>query len=208
MTRILVVNASPNPDTSQSRALTRRYVDGLKARDKSVHVVHRDVGLMPLPHIDQEMIAAYFTPEDERSEEQKDRLALSDELVAEIVAADLIVIGTPMLNFGIPSTLKAWIDHIARVGVTFKYTEDGPKGLLGGRKVVVMATSGGIYTEGSKGAHMNHQTPYLKTVLGFVGLDDVTVVAAPGTAMGEDGIRDAEREVDRLLSERATEQAA
>ena len=199
MTNILTLNSSPKTEGSVSRNLIERFVDKWRA-ESTASVVARDVGTTPPPHLDEATIGAFYTPEDARSDDQQARIAFSDELVGELEAADVIVIGAPMHNFGLPSGLKAWIDHVARVGRTFKYTENGPEGLLTGKKVYVLTARGGNYSESSPAHAMDHQAPYLRTVLGFLGLDDVTFIHAQGVAGGEDGIRAAEVEVDRAVA--------
>lgn len=199
MTNILTLNGSPKTEGSVSRGLIERFVDKWRAED-TASVVARDVGTTPPPHLDEATIGAFYTPEDARSDDQQARIAFSDELVGELEAADVIVIGAPMHNFSLPSGLKAWIDHVARVGRTFKYTENGPEGLLTGKKVYVLTARGGNYSESSPAHAMDHQAPYLRTVLGFLGLDDVTFIHAQGVAGGEDGIRAAEVEVDRAVA--------
>ena len=199
MTNILTLNGSPKTEGSVSRDLIERFVDKWCA-EYTASVVARDVGATPPPHLDEATIGAFYTPEDARSDDQQARIAFSDELVSELEAADVIVIGAPMHNFSLPSGLKAWIDHVARVGRTFKYTENGPEGLLTGKKVYVLTARGGNYSESSPAHAMDHQAPYLRTVLGFLGLDDVTFIHAQGVAGGEDGIRAAEVEVDRAVA--------
>lgn len=187
MTNILVVNSSPNPDNSVSRDMTRQFVEDWRLREPDVSVIYRDVGLKPPPHLDQATIGAYYTPHDALTDEQAFALALSNQIVEEAENADVIVIGSPMHNFGITSGLKTWIDHLARVGRTFNYTENGPVGALGGRKVFILTARGGQYTGGAPAAAMDMQAPYLKTVLGFLGLADVTFVHAEGIAGGTEG---------------------
>ena len=199
MTNILTLNGSPKTEGSVSRNLIERFVDKWLA-ENTASVVARDVGTTPPPHLDEATIGAFYTPEDARSDDQQARIAFSDELVGELEAADIIVIGAPMHNFGLPSGLKAWIDHVARVGRTFKYTENGSEGLLTGKKVYVLTARGGNYSESSPAHAMDHQAPYLRTVLGFLGLDDVTFIHAQGVAGGEDGIRAAEVDVDRAVA--------
>ena len=199
MTNILTLNGSPKTEGSVSRNLIERFVEKWRAQN-TANVVARDVGTTPPPHLDEATIGAFDTPEDARSDDQQARIVLSDELVGELEVADVIVIGAPMHNFGIPSGLKAWIDLVARVGRTFKYTENGPEGLLTGKKVYVLTARGGNYSEDSPAHAMDHQAPYLRTVLGFLGLDDVTFIHAHGVAGGEDGIRAAEVEVDRAVA--------
>jgi len=215
LTNILTVNSSPKTEGSISRDLVERFVDKWRAQN-TASVVARDVGTTPPPHLDEATIGAFYTPEDARSDDQQARIAFSDELVGELEAADVIVIGAPMHNFGLTSGLKAWIDLVARVGRTFKYTENGPEGLLTGKKVYVLTARGGNYSEYGSAhaidlhpAHaIDHQVPYLRTVLSFLGLDDVTFIHAHGVSSGEDGIRAAEDEVDRVVAATLRRRAA
>ena len=200
MTNILVVNSSPNPDGSGSRALTGRFVERFQEAVPQTTVVHRDVGLNAIPHVDQDMVGAYYTPADQRTAEQNHILALSDAIVDEAEAADIIVIGAPMHNFTITSSLKAWVDHLARVGRTFNYTDKGPVGTLGGGRVFVITARGGSYREGSPAAAMDMQTPYLRTILGFLGLDDVTFIHAEGLAGGSARREAAEAEISGIVA--------
>jgi len=199
MTNILAVTSSPNGENSVTTALVERFVAGLAAADPSVAVTRRDVGAAPLPHLDAETIGAVYTPEEARTDRQRELLAGSDAVLDELEAAEVVVIGAPMHNFMIPSGLKTWIDHAARVGRSFRYTEAGPEGLLTGKKVFVLTGRGGNYAEGSPAQAMDHQAPYLKTVLGFLGLTDVTFIHAHSVAMGRDGIEAAEAEIDAQL---------
>jgi len=207
MTQVLAITASPMPDTSVTNQLVAQFVDGWTASHPQTETTWRDVGLNPPPHIDAKTIGAFYTPEDSRTDDQADVIRLSDTLVAELERADLIVIGSPMHNFTISSGLKTWIDHVTRVGRTFKYTDEGPRGLLEGKKVFVLTARGGDYSQSGPVHHLDHQAPYLKTALGFIGLDDVTFVHAQGIAKGDDGRRAAEREIERLLTD-STDRAA
>lgn len=200
MTRILVINASPNMDSSASRNLTDRFVQTWLSGEPGVEVTRRDVGAMPPPHLDQATINAYYTPPDDLTDEQRDILALSDQIIGEVEGADIVVIGSPMHNFGISSGLKTWVDHLARVGRTFRYTENGPEGLLGGRKVYVLTARGGVYSKDSPAAAMDMQAPYLRTVLGFVGLSDVTFIHAEGVAGGVAGKDKAEAQIAETVT--------
>ncbi|MBT3360197.1 MAG: FMN-dependent NADH-azoreductase [Rhodospirillales bacterium] len=195
MTNLLVVTSSPKSGGSVTGDLAERFVASIEA-DTGIVQTRRDVGINPPPHLDETTIGAFYTPEDQRTPEQVDAVKLSDELVAEVEAADIIVIGSPMHNFGVSSALKTWIDHIARVGKTFHYTEGGPEGLLGGRKVFVLGARGGDYSDSSPAHAMDQQEPYLKTVLGFMGLTDVTFIHAEGVAMGGDGVLNANLAVE------------
>ena len=177
MTRVLALNSSIFGDGGQSAALLNTFLEAL-AEATDVQVTRRDLGTNPVPHLDAATFAAFGTAEDERSPEQQALVALSDELVAELKAADLRVIGMPMYNFGAPSGFKAWIDHIARAGVTFQYTSEGVKGLTGIQGAVVLGARGGSY----EGTPQDSQLPWLKTMLGFLGLADVDVVLAEGLA--------------------------
>ncbi len=175
---ILRVEASARKTGSVTRELTSKVIDHL-ASETAVLVKERDVS-EGLPFVDEEWVGSNFTPADARSEEQKAKLALSDSLIKELVEADTLVIGTPIYNFGIPATLKAWIDMVARVGVTFKYTENGPVGLLEGKRAIVLVASGGTPV----GSDIDFATPYLRHALKFIGISDVTFVAAD--ALGQD----------------------
>lgn len=180
---ILRVDASARHGGSASRTLT----DALIARLNPAAVVSRDLS-NALPFVTENWVHANFTDEAERTEEQKAELALSDSLVAELVAADIVVIGSPIYNFGVPAALKAWIDMIARARKTFHYTEDGPKGLLTGKKAYVLMASGGTEI----GSEIDFASGYLRHVLGFVGIDDVTIIAADRQMMrGEDAVSQA-----------------
>ena len=183
MKNILIVSSSANGDRSVSNGLAARFVDSLLAADPGATVVLRDVGANPIPHLTADTVAAIKgTPESEAATRAR---ALSDALIAELQAADLIVIASPMYNFGISSTLKAWFDHVLRAGVTFRYTESGPEGLLKGKKAVLIQSRGGFYSEGA-GAALNSQEGHIRTMLGFAGVDDVTVVNAEKLAFGPD----------------------
>ncbi|MGE5115402.1 MAG: FMN-dependent NADH-azoreductase [Betaproteobacteria bacterium] len=180
MTRILQINSSARREGSESTRLAGRIVARLRADHPGATLVVRDLARTPHPVLDEAALAALFTPESERSAEQAARVALDDALIAEIMAADAVVLGVPMYNFGVPAQLKNWIDAISRVKVTFRYTDKGPEGLLKGKKVFVALTRGGRY----RGTPADTQVPYLKTVLGFLGMTDVQFVYAEGLAMG------------------------
>jgi len=175
---ILIVSSSANGDSSVSNQLAQRFVGSL---DPEARIVRRDVGANPLPHLVSETVAA-IKGEPATPAELAAR-ALSDTLVGELQAADVIVIASPMYNFGMSSTLKSWFDHIARAGLTFRYTAEGPEGLLKGKKTVVIESRAGFYGEGGT-PHMDGQEPHLRALLGFVGLDDVTYIRAEKLAFG------------------------
>ncbi len=173
ITRILEVSASGRRAGSVSRRLTQELLRALEARHGEVDIVHRDLG-EGMPFVDEDWIAATFTPASERTREHERALAFSDELVAELSNADILVIGAPMYNFGPPAVLKAWIDMVARAGLTFRYTENGPVGLVRGVKAYIVTASGGV----PAGSEADFLTPYLEHALGFLGVDDVDVIAA------------------------------
>jgi FMN-dependent NADH-azoreductase len=182
MTKVLVIDSAATGGQSVSHKLTDALVAELEGRQGGVEVVRRDIGAEPIPHLTSETVFAIRTGE-AQTEAGARALELSDRLIEELRAADLIVIGAPMYNFGIPSTLKAWFDHVLRARVTFRYTEAGPEGLLKGRKAIVVESRAGLYSEGPSAA-MDSQEPHLRTLLGFIGIDDVTFVRAEKLAFG------------------------
>jgi len=187
MASILHINSSVRQNGSLSRQLGGEYVAKWQAANPGGTVVTRDLASSPVPHLTEQMMGAYFTPAEQRNADQAHTIKTSDALVDELLAADTIVIGAPMYNFSVPSGLKAWIDHVARVGRTFKYGANGPEGLVHGKKVIVFVASGGVYSEGPAAAY-DHVTTYLRSVLGFLGMTDVTFVVAEGVAMGEEAV--------------------
>lgn len=182
MSTLLQINSSVFSQGGQSSLLADHFVATWKKANPTGTVVSRDLATAPIPHLGGETVGAFFTPADKRNDAQKAAIALSEELVAEIQSADTIVIGAPMYNFNIPSVLKAYFDHIARAGLTFKYTEQGPVGLLTGKKAVVFSTRGGLYA----GTPNDVETPFVRQFLGFLGITDVQFVYAEGLAYGED----------------------
>lgn len=171
--QVLAVHASGRKDGSVSRRLTAELIAALDARAGGVDVTHRDLS-HGLPFVDEAWIDANFTPEPARSAGQRARLARSDALVDELQAADVVAIGAPIYNFGVPAALKAWIDQVARARKTFRYTDDGPVGLLEDKKAYVVVASGGVPVD----SPADFATPYLRHALGFLGIDDVDVIAA------------------------------
>ncbi|RZI86157.1 MAG: FMN-dependent NADH-azoreductase [Rubrivivax sp.] len=178
---ILQINSSSRPEASHSSRLATNIVERLRASHPNATLTVRDLGRTPLRELDEPALQALFTAEDQRTAEQAERVAIDDALIAEIQAADAVVLGVPMYNFGVPAQLKNWIDAIARARVTFTYTEQGPVGLLTGKKVYVALTRGGQY----RNTPADTQVPYLKTVLAFLGMTDVQFVYAEGLALGE-----------------------
>jgi len=182
MATLLKVDSSPMGQFSVSRKLTAKFLESWLTTHPGGKVITRDLSDTDLPVVDHVWVAAVYTPEEARTLEQKTLLDLSDSLVDELLEADEFVFGVPMHNFSIPSSLKLWIDQIARVGKTFTYSANGPVGLLSGKKATLLLASGGSYGEGTALASLNFLTPYLQTVFGFIGVKDVTIIAAEGTA--------------------------
>ena len=177
---ILQINSSARAAASQSTRIANNIVERLRDSDPSATLSVRDFARQPHPALDESALGALFTPADKRTAEQNARVALDDALIAELKAADVVVLGVPMYNFGVPTQLKNWIDAIARAGVTFKYTDKGPVGLVQGKKVYVALTRGGLY----RNTPADTQVPYLKTVFAFLGMTDVQFIYAEGLAMG------------------------
>jgi FMN-dependent NADH-azoreductase len=198
--KILQVNSSARRDASHSTRLATRLVERLREVAPESKLTVRDLNVVPHPVLDEAALGALFTPADQRTPEQAARVALDDALIAEIQAADVVVLGVPMYNFGVPAALKNWIDAISRVGVTFRYSEKGPEGLLKGKKVYVALTRGGQY----RNTPSDTQVPYLKTVFTFLGLTDVQFVYAEGLAMGPDaernGLAAAHEQIEEALA--------
>jgi len=202
MSNILLVTSSIFGENSKSRAVAHDILERLEEADPGARVTVRETNT--IPHFSGELLGALMTPAEKRDAAQQRMVALADAMIAEVEAADTIVVAAPMYNFTIPSTLKAWLDHLARAGRTFRYTEKGPEGLLKGKKVYVAASRGGLYANGGPAAHMDFQEPYLRAMLGFLGLSDVTFVYAEGQAISPEaateGMRRAGQRVAVLLS--------
>jgi FMN-dependent NADH-azoreductase len=184
MKNLLFVTSSLFGQESKSTQIAAEFVSAWKAANGPARVIHRDLG--GVPHLTAEHFGAWMTAPGERSERQHTIAAESDPLIEEIEAADVIVIAAPMYNFSIPSTLKAWVDHITRAGRTFQYTANGPEGLLKNKKVFVVTARGGIYTGESPAKAYDFQEPYLRAILGFNGLTDVTFVHVEAQKMSPD----------------------
>jgi FMN-dependent NADH-azoreductase len=204
MKTLLQIRASLFSDNGQSSQLADRFVANWRKANPAGRVILRDLALEPVPHLDAARFGAFLAKPEERTEEQAAVVAYSDQLIAELKSADVIVLGLPMYNFGVPSMLKAYFDHIARAGVTFRYTEKGPVGLLGGKQAYVFAARGGLYV----GTPKDSQTPYVRTFLGFLGIEDMRFTYAEGLninpAVKVASLARASVEIDRLkLSEPA-----
>jgi FMN-dependent NADH-azoreductase len=181
MATLLKIDSSPMGKHSISRKLTSEFAATWQKAHPDGKVISRDLTVTKLPVVNGVWIGAAHTPEGSHSPEQQEELAVSNKLIAELEQADEYVFGVPMHNFSIPSTLKLWIDQVARAGKTFSYGADGPKGLLTGKKATVLIASGGVY-ERTAMESLNFVTPYLRAVFGFLGITDVKIIAAEGTA--------------------------
>ena len=193
--KVLEVSASGRRRDSVSRMLTQELIDALETREGRLSVTRRDLS-EGIPLVDESWINANFTPDEERSAQQRETLAASDALVAELQAADVVVIGSPIYNFGVPAALKAWVDMIARARLTFRYTANGPEGLLRGKKAYVVIASGGVPVD----SPVDFATPYLRQALRFVGITDVEVIAADQlNKMADDAIDAARMRIAKLI---------
>jgi len=181
--KILQIDSSPLGDASVSRQLTKATVDAWRARYPQAELVYRDLVVDAPAHLDAERVAVVkFGKDAELTPAQAEERALIDAIVGEFLSADVVVIGAPMYNFTVPTQLKAWIDRLAQAGRTFRYTETGPVGLAGGRKVIIASSRGGIYTAGLEA--LDHQEAYLRAILGFIGVTDIDFVRAEGLGYG------------------------
>ena len=185
MKTLLLIHTSLKGPESLSSSLASDYVTQWQANNPDGRLISRDLASNPVPHLTAERFAAFTTAADERNAEQQSVAAFSDELIDELQQADEVLIAVPMHNFGIPSTLKAYFDHVARAGLTFRYTADGAVGLLTNKRAIVFATRGGKYV----GTPLDTQTSYMKTFLAFLGIDDTEFVYAEGTAMGDESLK-------------------
>lgn len=187
MRTLLQIKTSVFSDHGNSTKLANDFVAQWQKRHPGGRVVVRDLGAQPVPHLTAERVQAFFTPAEQRTPEQQAHADASQELIDELKAADVIVLGLPLYNFGVPSTLKAYFDHLARAGITFRYTANGPEGLLADRKVYIFAARGGFY----QGTPADSQTPFMTSFLNFIGLKDIEYVYAEGLNIGEEQKRSA-----------------
>lgn len=198
--KILQINASARREGANSTKVANRVTERLQAANPGATVTLRDLAANPVPALDEAMLGALFTPAEQRSAEQAAAVAGYDALIAELQAHDAIVLGVPMYNFGVSSQLKNWIDAVARAGVTFQYTATGPEGLVKGKTVYVAFARGGLYRDTPN----DSQTPYLKSVLGFLGMTDLRFVFAEGLNMGPEaaakGFAQAEADLEAALA--------
>lgn len=180
MKSLLFVTSSLFGAESQSRKTASEFVEAWRRIHPVATVIERDLTATSMPHLSGETLTALMTSAEKRIPEQRKAVAFADALIAEVEAADVIVLAVPMYNFTIPSTLKAWLDHVARAGRTFRYTASGPEGLLKGKKIFVVTARGGVYTGDSPAKALDFQEPYLRGMLGFLGLDDVSFIHVEG----------------------------
>lgn len=192
MATLLKLDSSPMGQRSISRTLTDKFAHTWLQAHPGGQVISRDLTTLDLPVVDGNWIGAAYTPEANRTPEQVATLAPSESLIRDLQEADEYVFGVPMHNFSIPSTLKLWIDQVVRAGKTFSYGASGPQGLLSAKKATLLLAAGGVYAPGTATASLDFVTPYLRTVLGFIGITDVTVIAAEGTSKLMSGTVDSE----------------
>lgn len=193
---VLRVDASARVEGSVTRQLADHMIAGMQAHAPHLALTRRDVA-QGLPFVDEAWVNANLTDPDQRNNAHREMLAGSDALVAEVMAADVLIISTPIYNFGVPACLKAWVDQIARARLTFRYTEQGPKGLLSGKKAYILVATGGTEV----GSAIDFATPWLKFVLGFLGITEVEVIAADrGMARGSAALQSAINQIDTLLA--------
>ncbi|MCZ4224007.1 FMN-dependent NADH-azoreductase [Pedobacter rhodius] len=182
MKKILHIISSPRGEDSMSIKLGKAIISKIQETYPGATVHEHNLAKQQFPHLEEAHLVAFFTPAENRSAENVEAIRHSNEAIAEIQDADIIVIDVPFYNFGIPSTLKAWVDHIARAGVTFKYGANGPEGLITGKKVYLAIASGGIYSDGLMQGY-DFAAPYLKSVLGFLGMTDVSIFRVEGASI-------------------------
>jgi FMN-dependent NADH-azoreductase len=202
MMTILVIDSAVTGEASVSKTLVQEAVATLTAENESARVIYRDLGQKPVPHLTEETLAGVRG--EPKTDAERATRALSDDLIAELRAADIIVIGAPMYNFGVATSLRAWFDHVLRAGETFRYSEAGPRGLLGGKRVIVVESRGGLYSEGPSKA-IDFQEPYLSHLLGFIGLTDVSFVRAERIGYGPEARAEAIKAATSALRQAAQE---
>ncbi len=193
MATLLHIDVSPRGDHSVSRKLSAAFTEAWKSKNPGGKVIVRDLTKTNLPFVDLPWIVGAYSAPDQHTPEQKGALKVSDDLIAELLEANEIVIATPMYNFAVPALLKAWIDHIVRYGKTFNVSDKGYEGLAGGRKATVIVASGGNYAPGAPAEKYNQETPYLQGILGFIGITDVKIVlAGDTTALAQGKVQEAD----------------
>ncbi|WP_298187691.1 FMN-dependent NADH-azoreductase [uncultured Pseudomonas sp.] len=199
MANVLVIESSARQQGSVSRQLTEQFIASWQATHPADQIKVRDLAVEQVPHLDANLLGGWMTPAEQQSAAEQAALALSNRLTDELLDADVLVLAAPMYNFAIPSTLKAWLDHVLRAGVTFKYTDAGPQGLLSGKRAFVLTARGGIYA----GSNQDHQEPYLRQALAFVGIHDVSFIHAEGLNLGgefmEKGVSQAKAQLAQAI---------
>ena len=200
MKQILVIESSPRGAESASRQLTRSLTERLRTLYPEASFVERDLAKDPIPHLDHRTVKAIFTRDLSEAEALKEALRLSDQVTEEVLSSDLLVIASPMWNFGLPSSLKAWVDHIVRPGKTFRYTAGGAEGLAREKKAILVLASGGVFTQGPWKS-WDTEEPHLRLILSFIGITDVQTVRAQGMnipGLSDHAIPDGEKSIESL----------
>ncbi len=203
MSTLLVITASPRGERSISRALTVHFAQLWAQGHPQDTILLRDVGHHPVPHVTEPWVVGAFAPAEAQNAESKAAIAVSDQLVDEFLAADRYIVGVPMYNFNVPSTFKAYIDQIVRAGKTFAVGPNGFEGLVKNKKALFITSSGGHYAPGTPMAAYNFQEPYLRVVFGFIGLTDLTFVAADSTNLGQEAAKHSREKAENALKELA-----
>lgn len=199
MQTLLTINTSPMTRTAVTRRLVEAFLSSWKIRFPGGRIIRRDLGVEPPPHPDERSLLAFSKPVEALTDADREALQVSDELVSELIAADHVVIGSPMYNFTVTSGLKAWIDLIGRPGKTFDYTAEGPMGLLGGKQVFVLTARGGFYADGGPDGDLDFQESFLRGYFGFLGIDQVHFVHAEGQGIDPETAREKEAEAIKSL---------
>jgi FMN-dependent NADH-azoreductase len=203
MPELLLIASSAFGGDSKTTQIANEFISAWRKRNPHAHVVMRDLGAQPVPHLTGEYFGALAAPVAERSQHQRKMVQASDALIEEVEAADIIVIAAPMYNFTIASTLKAWLDHVTRAGRTFRYSSEGPEGLLRNKKVVVVTARGGIYSGNSPTKGMDFQEPYLRAMLSFIGLEDISFIHVEGLRISPEaaaeGIARARKAINEIV---------
>jgi FMN-dependent NADH-azoreductase len=199
MKTLLTINTSPMTRTAVTRRLVEAFLSSWKIRFPGGRIIRRDLGVEPPPHPDERSLLAFSKPVEALTDADREALQVSDELVSELIAADHVVIGSPMYNFTVTSGLKAWIDLIGRPGKTFDYTAEGPMGLLGGKQVFVLTARGGFYADGGPDGDLDFQESFLRGYFGFLGIDQVHFVHAEGQGIDPETAREKEAEAIKSL---------
>jgi FMN-dependent NADH-azoreductase len=204
MAHILQIDSSPRGDRSHSRNLAHSFMAAWQEKYPNDTIAYRDLGHEPVPHMAEALIAAMYIPSSEHDSTMAEAIASSDEIVEQFLAADRYVFSVPMYNLNVPSTFKAYIDQVIRVGKTFKVGEKGYEGLVHGKKMLVITSRGADYRAGSPFAPYDFQEPYLRAIFGFIGITDITFVNANGIDMGEESRQKALAEANQVLTEAVT----